>query len=796
MQLATYRIEFTVITHRIICIYSSENLVIYSKFYANLVPVTLATYTFLPPDVINPERMFLYRMLALSARFAFLNRFLLRPYFLAGISAFSLYAADTTVLFDPASLATGPFPSNILTTTDATQHTGIRVNLPASADTCVSANNRSVCSSQALLNNLDGFSVNPRLMACFSGPVSVSTLSAAITIQRVGSDQSIPINQVLFDPVSNCAFAKPDHILDQQTQYMLVVTDALHDAAGKKVKADDAFKACLKGTNASCSAINNALSQSGSKKNANADILAATVFTTMSITPWLEGARDFIHANEPPVVLPAGPQSVFSLSTLQSINWNPAQSGLAPQPIPLSVLSDVGEVAFGLYLSPNYINLTSGVITTTPTQPVPVPGVPVPSGTPPGFIPVSYHVFLPKLPAFLEGGKYPVAIYGHGLGDSQFGAPTYIANTLAQYGIATLAIEVQGQGYGPASTVTLTDASGTHTVATPGRGIQFDPTKPIGPADGCIAPGAIAARDCGRQTAVDLIALVTAMGKTNGLGLNLDPNRIYYVGQSFGSTYGTLFHAIEPAVKAAVINAGGGTSTDVARLAITARPLAVEYLAPLGLLNVANGQAPQEAYFHFAPVEYFNDEYVFRDEPPVTSTIPSALPVQAALEAVDWLGMLGDPLSFAPHLKVEPLPGVPAKSTLFQFAYGDLEIPNPTESALIRAADAQDTSWFLRFDIAAAAYPNLLTATFPAGNTFPSLPHAILSNPDIFNPAIPAQTSLALAEQQQTAGYFALGGYFIPDPNLFLIGGPFGWTRVFEIPQTLPESLNYLQFKP
>ncbi len=113
--------------------------------------------------------------------------------------------------------------------------------------------------------------------------------------------------------------------------------------------------------------------------------------------------------------------------------------------------------------------------------------------------------------------------------------------------------------------VQLTDNSGTvHTVATPGRGIPLTGNT-IGATDGCIVPGAIAIRDCGRQTAVDLFALVDTIQRTLGLGLQVNPNRIYYVGQSFGSTYGTLFHAVEPAVKAAVINVGGGTSVDIAR---------------------------------------------------------------------------------------------------------------------------------------------------------------------------------------------------------------------------------------
>ena len=64
--------------------------------------------------------------------------------------------------------------------------------------------------------------------------------------------------------------------------------------------------------------------------------------------------------------------------------------------------------------------------------------------------------------------------------------------------------------------------------------------------------------------------------------------------------------------------------------------------------------------------------------------------------------MLGDPLSYAAHLKSEPLPGIPAKRILVQFGLGDLEVTNPTESALVRAGALQPATWMLRTDLAAA----------------------------------------------------------------------------------------------
>ena len=416
-----------------------------------------------------------------------------------------------------------------------------------------------------------------------------------------------------------------------------------------------------------------------------------------------------------------------------------------------------------------------------------LPGIPL------GFVPISFHVFLPPGPA--PPGGFPVVIYGHGLGDNQFGAPTFIASTLAQKGFATLAIEITGHGYGAGSFVKLTDSLGIpHTVLTPGRGIVIPGKTQIGPTDGCIAlPAAVAVRDCGRQTAVDLFALVAAIRKTAGLGMQVNPNRLYYVGQSFGGTYGTLFQAVEPDVKTAVLNGAGGTSVNVARLGITGRALSIGYLASVNpaLLNVP--PAPPERYFHDA----FNDNYPFRDAAPVVNNVPGAMAIQAAFEAADWLGVLGDPLSYAPHLKQSPLAGVPAKSTLFQFGLADLEVPNPTESAVIRAAGAQSSAWFLRFDKAAAIAPDLVGLTDPStGLPLPILPHRVLSNPTIFN--YPNETPLALAEQQQVAAYLASDGTTNPDPNLFLNDTPFASQSIFEIQahRLLPEQLNYFQLQP
>lgn len=696
----------------------------------------------------------------------------------------SSLAAQTRVLYQPSSPNIGPFPANVLTTPDFGQKTGLRVDLPASFETCGPATSPSVCSNTSLLNQLDGFSVNPRLMVCFSGPVDTSTLSSGISIlPATNSAPAISLNQIFYDPSANCAFGKPNQILNQQSQYLLLISDSVRDTSGNSVVPDAAFTACLQTMpDAYCTGLSKSLTQINYQVG---HLAAASLFTTLSATSWMESASRFVNSHQPGIVLPAGVPSVFNLAKVSAIKWIPQGTTLtdAQATIPLTVLSGVQSVAFGLYLSPNFLNPLNGTIPATPSNtaissPVPV-SLPIPlPNVSSGYVPVSFHVFLPATPAPKSG--FPVVIYGHGLGDNQFGAPTFIAGTLAKNGFATLAMEITGHGYGPLSIVKVTDTGGViHTVLTPGRGILLPGNSQIGPVDGCVVPGAIAVRDCGRQTAIDLLALVRTIQETKGLGLNLDPKRIFYVGQSFGAEYGTLFQALGSGVGAAVFSGDGGSYVDIARLSLSGRLLAIGYLASVNpaLLNAKAGSD-------------FNDNYVFRDQPPVINNVPEASAIHAAFEAADWLNMPGDPLAYAPHLKTGPLAGAAPGHTLFQFGYGDLEIPNPTQSAVIRAANAQNDSWFFRFDTAVQPQldPQLLTLTYP-GVGFPILPHRILSNPTVFD--VPDEMGITTAVQQQIAAYFMSGGASNPDPNSYLTG-IFAGTQLFQIPAVLPESLNFL----
>ncbi len=71
----------------------------------------------------------------------------------------ALRAAGVSAQFDPSNPQTGPFPTDFLTVADPTQLTLKRVNLPLPDCTA----QPSLCAEMALVNQLDGFNVEPRV---------------------------------------------------------------------------------------------------------------------------------------------------------------------------------------------------------------------------------------------------------------------------------------------------------------------------------------------------------------------------------------------------------------------------------------------------------------------------------------------------------------------------------------------------------------------------------------------------------------------------------------------------------
>ena len=122
---------------------------------------------------------------------------------------------------------------------------------------------------------------------------------------------------------------------------------------------------------------------------------------------------------------------------------------------------------------------------------------------------IFFNLFLPSSPTPSAG--WPVVIYGHGGTESKQGGAFLVASSLAARGLATLAINMVGDGRGAAGTLTVSTSSGPVTFPAGGRGVDLNNDGAIGSTEGLNARpprGIIRNRDGFRQTVVDLMQLM------------------------------------------------------------------------------------------------------------------------------------------------------------------------------------------------------------------------------------------------------------------------------------------------
>ena len=668
-----------------------------------------------------------------------------------------------------ATSAGMPFPTNLLTTADASQATGLRVDLPP--PDC--ATRPSDCADLAVLNTLDGFNVQPRLSIPFDGAIDVATVSSDTVFLADSSGARVGINQVVWEPAANRLHAESDQLLRQATTYLLVVTDGVKAADGSELDGS-AFRRELNygqakdaATKAYRKQLLDALHWSGVEP---AHILTASFFTTQSITAVSEKIRRQLDAATPaPIsfdigtlgehtVFPAA--SVGGLSFRRQIGTATFSTTLLPGAGAPVVPGSVGTVAFGRFSSPDY-ETAAKVIPPYPTG----SGTPVPQVTNTIYV----NLYLPSSPKPAAG--YPVAIFGHGFTDSKQGAPLAVASVLAAHGIATMAINVVGHGGGPLGTLTMLGPTGTPLATFPagGRGIDQDGNGTIDSTEGVnAAPPAtlVAGRDGLRQTVIDLMQLVreiqVGVDVAGDSAPDLDASKISYAGQSFGGIYGAQFMALEPDVHQGVLNVPGGSIIEIARLSPSFRGLvgaSLLFRTPT-LYNVLPPAANLQNFVENVPL---------RNEPPRIDTVPGASAIQELLDRSEWAQNAANPVAYGPHLRADPLDGVPAKSVIVQFAKGDRTVPNPTASALIRAGGLQDRATYFRNDLALAGVPGYTVTN----------PHTFLTN------LAGAPAPFAVGAQTQIGMFLASGGTTIVDPD-----GP---GSIFETPiaGALPETLNF-----
>ena len=696
-----------------------------------------------------------------------------------------------------------PFPTNHFTVPDRSNLTGLRVNLPY-PDCNVFISD---CQDLTMINQLDGFNMQPRLSIPFDGPIDAHSVnSQSVFLIRLGDvldhhdpgGQVVGINQTVWDTFTNTLHVQSDELLDQHTRYALIITNGLRDADGRPVEASEAFRNFRHDVRGEYRhELLDAIHAARRLGVRESNIVDASVFTTESATAVLEKIRDQIHAATPePADFNLGSKTertVFNVDDVKGITFN-EQDGADPihfTPVQISVgylqiiPGAVGTMAFGKYLSPDY-EVHPGEY---------IPPVGTHTGTPvvQGMNDVYFNLFLPSGPK-PEGG-WPVAIFGHGGGSTKNDFGTFVGASMAAHGIATIGIETVGNGFGPLGTLVVNQTDGSQvTLPSGGRSFDQDGNGDITSLEGFFAaePRRIMWwRDSVRQTTADLMQLVRVIQQgihvTGDATPDLDASRIYYFGQSQGGSLGPIFTAVEPDVKAAVFSVGFGSFINTNRQGSGGtRHNRIEPYLNARVPSVINSPGAVAIDGVSVGAPGFNENLPLRNgipmqvhladgtdqtiRSPVINTVAGAMEIQKVMDDAQWVMLSGDALGYVPHVRKAPLAGVAAKSVIVMFGKGDRTAPNPMESALVRAGDLADRTTFFRNDLAYAHHPEV-----------PVDPHSFMSN--VFTN--PATTAIALEAQWQIATFFESDGTVIiqPEPKEY-----------FEVPikGPLPEDLSWI----
>jgi hypothetical protein len=617
------------------------------------------------------------------------------------------------------------FPTDSLTAPDAAQATGKRVNLPLPSD-CVAF--KSECDEIALLNQLDGFDLDPTITLGFDSPIDVARVTdASVFLEPVAGGSRIGLNRLVWDATSNTLLGHPRQQLTEATEYRITVMPSVNGQSG--------------------TATFTTMSATVQLGQMRAQLDDGSAYTDAGITD-RSLHLDVDSANNPAVYAGAGINGSLSPGTAGTRTNDVGSGNTTSEQLFSSMFpGDAGFVAFGSFESPSWLD-GNRRIPPTPT------GTGEPAVT--GKETVGFVVVTPPTPACTKPASgWPVAIFGPGFTRSKYDLFLASDETLNRC-MATIAIDPVGHAYGPGSTVTLNLLlpPSQVTITVHGRGSDRDGDGDIEADEGVGTLGqpnpyaSIALRDGLRQTAADNMALLRAVGQSgldlDGGGNDLAGSNIKYFGQSFGAIYGTMLVATDTRLGVGALNVGGGPILDIARLSPTFRDRVGRELK--------NRQPPA---FNGNPADdsSFQESQPLFLDPPVTNPAPGAVVIQQIGARVNWLNRSGSPEAFAPLL-------VGTKQVLYQFAFGDQTVSNPTNATLMRAGGLQAVT---------TLYRNDRTPTSACD------PHGFLLDPRITG---------RQQGQIQVATFLAGGG--ITDPDA---GG-----TVFETPIADPNSIETLNF--
>lgn len=614
-------------------------------------------------------------------------------------------------------------PTDELTVADSDQLTGRRLNLPLPED-CETFASR--CDEVALLNQLDGFDLDPRIevqLDAAPADIAAEFTDDVLYVQPVDGGDRIGLTRFVYDPATSTLYGHPVSQLADSTTYR-----AVYEAPG--------------GT-------------------------SETTFTTLSATHVLAQMRRQLDDGSAHAAagIPAddrgidfeaedGTRTVFNAPEVVEITRYDQRTtdceDLTEEAVLDTELLGSELYAFGSFRSPSWLDADRTI-----------PQTPTATGEPQvlGEERVGITLIVPDGAAPADG--WPVAIFGPGITRSKYDL-WLAADANAAQGIATMSFDPAGHAYGECSEVGVTTISGGGEVRFSGfgRGFDQDGDGEITNQEGISAPGSphpkssIALRDGLRQTAADVMALVRAIGEgvdVDGDGEpDLRPDGVSLYAQSLGGIYGTMVMGVDPQVEVGVLNVPGGPIVDIARL------------SPVFRAEVTKALELREPCLLNGGINKFDESLPLFLDPPVDEPVDGAIPIQEVLASTNWINRPGSPETFAPLLREQPLDDSAAKRVLYQYAFGDQTVPNPTSATIARAGDLLDVTAFYRNDRTTTADTN---------------PHGFLLDPRIQG---------RNQAQQQVVEFIASDGADIIDPD----GGGDTWEVPIAVPDEL-EPLNY-----
>jgi len=684
--------------------------------------------------------------------------------------------------FDPAKSII-PFPDDLLFTgtLDGT------LNIPVVDPTDFG-------DPKVAMNALDGFSTIAPISTTFATAMNPATIVAGVTLHLYEVTATIQgavtgiVRELTTaeytaalsatDVTGKTLLIQPRAVLKSNTRYMVVLTGGIQSTTGLPLVPSSTF-GLTKGaaplvdaagnslfpllTNAQAQALEplrqltkKYLEAAASVGVPSTAVALAWTFKTQtinkvlakiradSVAPGATSAVNFITVPIAPNPAPP-PAGTGGLGVLSMGNFAASQGGKLLAAFNAGFFANVGSVVIGAIKIPYYLsndgvgNLAAGVLpgAVTANFSVDATGMPALKSTET----VPFLMTVPKPGSLFSGvpsvGPWPVVIFQHGFTVDKsvvFG----IANTLAQAGFATIAIDSVLHGSRTFGIDLLTqDATGKVTANVPDG-------KPDTSGQWYLNIGhLLTTRDNARQSVADLIHLtrllevqtMDVVSNTTGLPVNppapdgadllINATRpISYVGHSNGGILGTMLAAVEPTIKTFVLANPGGIYSNIFLNSAEVGPLVKGGLASKGVL-------------------------------------PGSSAFNAFFVAAQTVGDDADPINYA------ALATAAGKNLLMFKQLGDLVVPNSATDALASAFGMKQVA----ANPAGAVWPLGVVAAPHMGNGFTFFTkgtHSSFLKPDQA-PADPASVGLdVLAEMQTETATFL--GRALAGPATVVIG--------------------------